>query len=107
LSARFPALVYCSLTGYGQTGPWKQRAGHDLNYMAVAGMSSYTGRTGEAPLPLGAQYADIAGGSHHAVMGIPPKYKGKVAFVAKWLSEYDVENRLEGDHVFLSFMMML
>lgn len=33
-------------------------------------MSSYTGRTGEAPLPLGAQYADIAGGSHHAVMGI-------------------------------------
>ncbi len=70
LRAQFPALVYCSLTGYGQTGPWKQRAGHDLNYMAVAGMSSYTGRAGEAPLPLGAQYADIAGGSHHAVMGI-------------------------------------
>ena len=48
-----------------------------------------------------------ASGIGPAVMWIPPKYKGKVAFVAKWLSEYDVENRLEGDHVFLSFMMML
>lgn len=66
----FPSLVYCSLTGYGQTGPWSQRAGHDLNYLAVAGMSAYTGRKGQAPLPLGAQFSDLAGGSHHAVMGV-------------------------------------
>ena len=42
-----------------------------------------------------------------AVMWIPSKYEGEVAFVAKWLHEYDSENRIEGDHVFLSFMMSL
>ena len=42
-----------------------------------------------------------------ALMWMPPQYQGEVAFVAKWLSEYDTENRLEGDHVFLSFMMSL
>jgi hypothetical protein len=36
-----------------------------------------------------------------------PQYEGGVAFVAKWLNEYDVENRLEDDHIFLSFMMSL
>jgi len=48
-----------------------------------------------------------ASGIGPAVMWIPPKYEGGVAFVAKWLNEYDSENRLEGDHVFLSFMMTL
>jgi len=48
-----------------------------------------------------------ASGIGPAVMWIPPKYEGNVAFVAKWLNEYDSENRLEGDHVFLSFMMTL
>ncbi|MEM7292472.1 MAG: CaiB/BaiF CoA-transferase family protein [Pseudomonadota bacterium] len=70
VSARAPALVYCSLTGYGQTGPWAHRAGHDINYLSIAGVSSYTGRIGDAPVPHGIQWADIAGGSHHAVMGI-------------------------------------
>ena len=65
-----PKLVYCSITGYGQTGPWAPRAGHDLNYLSIAGLSSYTGRDREGPLPLAAQFADIAGGSHQAVMGI-------------------------------------
>jgi hypothetical protein len=37
----------------------------------------------------------------------PPKYEGEVAFAAKWLHEYDTKNRLEGDHVFLSFMISL
>lgn len=48
-----------------------------------------------------------ASGIGPAVMWIPPKFKGEVALVAKWLNEYDTENRLECDHVFLSFMMML
>jgi hypothetical protein len=48
-----------------------------------------------------------ASGIGPAVMWIPPKYEGNVAFVAKWLNEYDTKNRLEGDHVFLSFMMTL
>ena len=48
-----------------------------------------------------------AAGIGPALMWIPPKYEGKVAFVAKWLNEYEAENRLEGDHVFFSFMMSL
>jgi crotonobetainyl-CoA:carnitine CoA-transferase CaiB-like acyl-CoA transferase len=65
-----PRLIYCSISGYGQTGPYRLRAGHDLNYLATAGVSSYTGRADSGPLPLGIQLADIAGGSHHAIMGI-------------------------------------
>jgi hypothetical protein len=48
-----------------------------------------------------------AAGIGPAIMWIPPKYEGEVAFVAKWLHEYDSENRIEGDHVFISFMMSL
>ncbi|SEA10790.1 CaiB/BaiF CoA transferase family protein [Microbulbifer marinus] len=63
-------LIYCSITGYGQTGPLKQRAGHDINYLALAGLASYSGREASGPSLSGTQIADIAGGSHHAVMGI-------------------------------------
>jgi len=48
-----------------------------------------------------------AAGAGPALMWMPPKYEGSVAFVVKWLNEYDAENRLEGDHIFLSFMMSL
>ncbi len=65
-----PKLIYCSITGYGQTGPYKNRAGHDLNFLSLSGMMSYTGRENSGPLPLGTQLADIAGGSYHAVIGI-------------------------------------
>ncbi len=70
LAAINPALIYCSITGYGQTGPLKHRAGHDINYLARSGVADYSRRLGEAPIPQGIQIADIAGGSHHAVMGI-------------------------------------
>ncbi|PID45001.1 MAG: carnitine dehydratase [Proteobacteria bacterium] len=70
LKAINPALVYCSITGYGQTGPYRDRAGHDINYLALSGVASYSRRDGERPVPLGIQVADIAGGSHHAVMAI-------------------------------------
>ena len=36
-----PALIFCSLTGYGQTGPYRNRAGHDLNYLAISGVSAF------------------------------------------------------------------
>ncbi|OZG72169.1 carnitine dehydratase [Hahella sp. CCB-MM4] len=65
-----PRLIYCSITGYGQTGPYRNRAGHDINYLALAGISSYSGRKTSGPPALGIQVADVAGGSHHAVMGI-------------------------------------
>ncbi len=70
LKAINPKLIYVSITGYGQTGPYKDRAGHDLNYLAVAGVSSYTGRRDSGPVPLGIQAADIAGGSLHGVVGL-------------------------------------
>ncbi|MCJ8170037.1 CaiB/BaiF CoA transferase family protein [Atopomonas sediminilitoris] len=65
-----PQLIYCAITGYGQTGPYKDRAGHDINYLALSGSSSYTGRAEQGPLPLGLQVADVAGGSLHGVVGI-------------------------------------
>ncbi|MVV51539.1 CoA transferase [Pseudomonas sp. PB120] len=70
LKAINPKLIYVSITGYGQTGPYKDRAGHDINYLALAGLSSYTGRADSGPLPLGMQVADIAGGSLHGVIGL-------------------------------------
>ena len=65
-----PRVIYCSITGYGQTGPLKDRAGHDINYLALSGVADYSRRQSEKPVPQGVQIADIAGGSHHAVMGI-------------------------------------
>lgn len=70
LKAINPKLIYCSVTGYGQTGPYKDRAGHDINYLATSGLASYTGTKSSGPLPIGFQIADIAGGSMHAITGI-------------------------------------
>jgi crotonobetainyl-CoA:carnitine CoA-transferase CaiB-like acyl-CoA transferase len=70
LKAINPKLIYVSISGYGQTGPYKDRAGHDINYLALAGLASYTGRADSGPLPLGMQVADIAGGSLHGVIGL-------------------------------------
>ncbi len=67
LSAINPRLIYCSLSGFGQNGPWANRPGHDLNYLAAAGALAYPGMWGRLPgrgsLPLG----DIAGGSFAAI----------------------------------------
>ena len=70
LKAINPKLIYVSITGYGQTGPYKDRAGHDINYLALAGVASYSGREDSGPLPLGVQLADVGGGSLHAVVGL-------------------------------------
>ncbi|ERS89455.1 carnitine dehydratase [Marinobacter sp. C1S70] len=70
LKAINPKLIYCAITGYGQTGPYKDRAGHDINYLAISGVASHCGRADSGPPPMGIQVADVAGGSHHAVMGI-------------------------------------
>lgn len=65
-----PRLIYCSITGYGQTGPYRNRPGHDNNYLSIAGVVDYSRRKGERPASLGIQVADVAGGSMHAVIGI-------------------------------------
>ncbi len=65
-----PGLIYCAVTGYGQSGPYKDRAGHDLNYLALAGILNHTGRKDSGPLPLGVQVADVGAGSFGAITGI-------------------------------------
>lgn len=65
-----PGLIYCSITGYGQTGPYRDRAGHDNNYLSISGINGYSGREGERPPLMGTQVADIACGSLHGVVGI-------------------------------------
>jgi crotonobetainyl-CoA:carnitine CoA-transferase CaiB-like acyl-CoA transferase len=64
-----PRLVICALTGYGQTGPLAQRAGHDLNYLARAGVLGFQGPAGQPPTVPGFQLADVSGGLY-AVIGI-------------------------------------
>ena len=68
LRALNPALIYVALTGYGQTGPLRDRAGHDNNYLALAGTLSYSGRAAGPP-PLGIQVADV-GGAMGALVGL-------------------------------------
>ncbi|MBA3655603.1 MAG: CoA transferase, partial [Actinobacteria bacterium] len=67
VSAGNPGIVYCSTTGFGQTGPRSQWAGHDLNYLGVGGYLHTSGPAGGLP---GATIADSAGGGMHAVMSI-------------------------------------
>ncbi|MBA7572279.1 Succinyl-CoA--L-malate CoA-transferase beta subunit [subsurface metagenome] len=65
-----PALIYCSLTGYGQTGPYRDRVGHDINYLARSGIMAYSGRKEGGPTLMGMQIADVASGSNNTVIGI-------------------------------------
>lgn len=65
-----PKLIYCSITGFGQDGCFKNKAGHDINYLALSGLSSFSGTKQSGPILSGTQIADIAGGSHHAVIGV-------------------------------------
>jgi crotonobetainyl-CoA:carnitine CoA-transferase CaiB-like acyl-CoA transferase len=65
-----PRLVVCAITGYGQTGPLAHRAGHDLNYLARAGVLGITGPADEPPSVSGAQMADVAGGALWAVIAV-------------------------------------
>src|SRR6202163_2131568 len=70
LHARNPRLVMCSITGYGQDGPFASRAGHDLNYMATAGALGLNGEKGGPPVPLSVQVADIGGGGLQPAVAI-------------------------------------
>lgn len=70
LSASNPALVYCAISGYGQDGPYRERAGHDLNYSALAGVMGLAGPADATPALSPVQIADIGGGSMWALVGI-------------------------------------
>jgi crotonobetainyl-CoA:carnitine CoA-transferase CaiB-like acyl-CoA transferase len=70
LSGLNPRLVYCSISGYGQDGPYRDRVGHDVNYLGFAGVIGVTGTAGGPPAIPGVQIADIGGGSLMAAVGI-------------------------------------
>src|SRR5205085_1411669 len=73
-----PDLIYCAISGYGQDGPYRLRAGHDLNYAGYAGLLHYNrGPHGEPAMPA-TQLGDLAGGSYMAVIGILAAVVGRV-----------------------------
>ena len=71
VAARNPRIVYCSTSGFGQTGPRRAWAGHDVNYLGVAGFLDCTGRQADGrPALPGATVADIAAGGMQAAMSV-------------------------------------
>jgi alpha-methylacyl-CoA racemase len=68
--ARNPRLVYGRMTGWGQEGPYAQMAGHDINYIALAGALAHIGRAGEAPLPPLNLVGDFGGGGMLLAFGL-------------------------------------
>jgi crotonobetainyl-CoA:carnitine CoA-transferase CaiB-like acyl-CoA transferase len=65
-----PGVVYCAITGYGQDGPKRDGAGHDMNYLGLVGLLGLTGERGGPPVQSAGQIADIGGGSLMAAFGI-------------------------------------
>lgn len=65
-----PRIVYCAVTGYGQTGPNTTRAGHDTNYLALGGLLGLTGSADGPPVQAAGQIADLGGGALMATFGI-------------------------------------
>jgi crotonobetainyl-CoA:carnitine CoA-transferase CaiB-like acyl-CoA transferase len=65
-----PRIVLCAITGYGQTGPYTQRAGHDMNYLGLNGLLGLTGEPDGRPIQAAGQIADIGGGAMTAAIGV-------------------------------------
>ncbi|MCS6845189.1 MAG: CoA transferase [Caldilineales bacterium] len=65
-----PRLIYCSITGFGQDGPYRDAAGHDLTYTALAGLLAFNRGEGSPPHPMPVQVADLGGGAMPALTAI-------------------------------------
>jgi crotonobetainyl-CoA:carnitine CoA-transferase CaiB-like acyl-CoA transferase len=65
-----PGLVYCAITGYGQDGPYRDRSGHDMNYLGLVGLLGLTGERDGPPVQAAGQIADVGGGSLMAAFAI-------------------------------------
>jgi crotonobetainyl-CoA:carnitine CoA-transferase CaiB-like acyl-CoA transferase len=76
-----PKLVYCSISGYGQTGPWRERPGHDVNYVAAAGALAFPGQWLKAPARSSLPIADMGGGAFAAIAILAALHEGKGAYL--------------------------
>lgn len=65
-----PRLIYCAISGYGQTGPYAEMPGHDINYISYAGLLELMGEKDGKPIVPAVQVADLTGGAYPAVTGI-------------------------------------
>jgi crotonobetainyl-CoA:carnitine CoA-transferase CaiB-like acyl-CoA transferase len=70
MRAANPQIVYCAITGYGQNGPMRDRAGHDINYLGLAGLLGLSGERDGPPVQAAGQIADLGGGALMAAFGI-------------------------------------
>ncbi|MBI1942127.1 MAG: CoA transferase [Betaproteobacteria bacterium] len=70
-----PALICCSISGYGQTGPWRERPGHDVNYVAAAGALAFPGQWLQPPVRSSLAIADMAGGAFAAIAILSSLYE--------------------------------
>jgi alpha-methylacyl-CoA racemase len=70
MRAENPGIVYCAISGYGQTGPKREAAGHDMNYLGLVGLLGLTGERGGPPVQAAGQIADLGGGALMAAFGI-------------------------------------
>jgi crotonobetainyl-CoA:carnitine CoA-transferase CaiB-like acyl-CoA transferase len=65
-----PRVIYCAITGYGQDGPYRDRSGHDMNYLGLVGLLGLTGAKDGPPVQSGGQIADLGGGALMAAFGV-------------------------------------
>ncbi len=118
-----PRLIYARLTGYGQSGPMSDRAGHDINYLALSGVLSRLGRAGAPPTPPVNMLADFAGGGLACAFGVTLALaerartgKGQVvdanmvegaAYVCSWLfkSKVGINTFTFTKHLFIQFYL--
>jgi crotonobetainyl-CoA:carnitine CoA-transferase CaiB-like acyl-CoA transferase len=76
-----PKLVYCSISGYGQTGPWRERPGHDVNYVAAAGALAFPGQWLKPPARSSLPIADMGGGAFAAVAILAALHEGRGVYL--------------------------
>src|SRR5690349_24647306 len=74
-------LVYCSISGYGQTGPWRERPGHDVNYVAAAGALAFPGQWLKPPARSSLPIADMGGGAFAVIAILAALREGKAAYL--------------------------
>ena len=74
-------IVYCSISGYGQTGPWRSRPGHDVNYVAAAGGLAFPGQWRKAPVRSSLPVADMAGGAFAVIAILSALHEKKSVYL--------------------------